>query len=255
MTRRFLAKISLVLMLGLGSVALSGCATGKPDKSLEDKANYHYQLGSNFFREQLIPQAIRELELALEKDPKHADSLHLMGFIYMGRRNYPQAVRYYRQALDAKPDFFICKNNLGTALMAMNRWEEAITLYEELITQATYNTPELAYNNLGWSYHKKGDQEKAKEALEMAVFLKPEMCLAHNNLGLVQQEQDNSAGALRSFLKAAQLCPDYPEPHFHSGQLLRTRQDPRAQQYYKRCHELAPDSTWGERCRAYLGIY
>jgi type IV pilus assembly protein PilF len=252
--RRWFRTASVWLALWV-SVCGAGCATGKPEKATLAKADYHYQLGANFFRDQLIPQAINELETALGHDPGHADALHLLGFIYMGRRNYPQAALHFRKALEAREDFFICQNNLGTALMAMNRWDEAIVVFEGLVARPTYSTPELAYNNLGWSFHKKGEQSRAEEALEMAVFLKPEMCLAHNNLGLVQLAQEDTVGALKSFQKATQLCPNYPEPFFHGGQVLRAKEDPRAREYYQRCYDLAPESTWGERCMAYLGVY
>jgi len=233
---------------------ISGCANQNA-KEKAKKSQYHYQMGANYFSDQMAQQAIRELLITVDIEPNHADALHLLGFIYLGRRNYPQAIEYLRKAVIARKDFYICLNNLGTAYMASGRWEEAVELYEELINKPMYNSPELAYNNLGWSYFKVGEHRRAEETLQMALFLKPEMCLAYNNLGQVQSKVGNRVGALRNFLNAIKHCPKYTEPHFHSAQLLRHRGDPEAQLYYQRCWELAADSTMGDRCRSYLEVY
>lgn len=242
----------VLLALVLGSV---GCAT---ESELQKKAvkdgQYHFQLGSNYFAEQMIPQALRELLVSIENDPKNADALHLLGFIYMGRRDYNRAIEYYQRAIEARPDFYICMNNLGTAYLAAERWEDAVGIYEELINKPMYNTPELAYNNLGWALYKLNQQRRAADAFEMAVFLQPRLCLAHNNLGLVREQQGNPVGALRSFHTAIEKCPTYAEPHFHMGLLLAQRGDPSARLYLERCYELGSDSSWGDRCRSYLEV-
>lgn len=245
------AWFAVILLCG---VALSGCAH-RSKAEQDKKTEYHYQLGANFFAEQMIPQAIRELTESLKVDPEYAPSLHLLGFIYMGRRDYARAVDYYKQAVELEPHCFECLNNLGTALMAAGRWEEAVALFEELVNKPTYTSPSLAYNNLGWSYFKLGQVKRAEEALQMAVFLKPEMCLAYYNLGLVQKHQDNDFGALRYFVQATKRCPMYVEPHFEAGQVLLERRDPKAREYFQRCYELGADSTIGDRCRSYLQVY
>ena len=242
--------LAVVLTFTFGS----GCA-GKKAAEKAKASQYHYQMGANYFSEQMAQQALRELLLAVEVDPNHADALHLLGFIYLGRRDYPRAIEYLRKGVAARKDFYICLNNLGTAYMASGRWEEAVEIYEELINKPMYNTPELAYNNLGWSYHKVGEDRRAEETLQMALFLKPEMCLAYNNLGQVQLDQGNRIGALRNFMQAIKRCPAFTDPHFHTAQLLRQKGDPQARLYYQRCWELAAESTLGDRCRSYLEVY
>ena len=151
-------KWTLVLFLTALVMLFSftGCA-GKKAAEKTKASQYHYKMAANYFAEQMAQQAIRELTLSIEADPKNADALHLLGFIYLGRRNYVQAIDYMRKAAGAREEFYICLNNLGTAYMAAGRWEEAVEIYEELIAKPMYNTPELAYNNLGWSYHKVGE--------------------------------------------------------------------------------------------------
>jgi len=246
--------VALVLLLAIVATSLGCTSESEVQKKAVKDGQYHFQLASNFFNEQMVPQALRELLIAVETDPTNADVLHLLGFIYMGRRDYNRAIEYYQKAIESREDFYICMNNLGTAYLAAERWEDAIALYEDLVNKPMYNTPELAYNNLGWALYKLGQQRRAADALEMAVFLQPRMCLAHNNLGLVRQEQGNPVGALRSYHTAIEKCPTYAEPHFHMALLLVQRGDPSARLYLQRCYELASDASWGDRCRSYLEV-
>jgi Tfp pilus assembly protein PilF len=245
----------ITLFLLLASALATGCVTeAQQRKKAEKEAQYHYDLGASYFGEQFIPQALRELLLSIEAEPNNPEALHLLGFIYMGRKDYPSAIKHFRQAVEQDPEFYICWNNLGTAYLASARWEEAVDLYQDLISKPMYNTPELAYNNLGWAYFNLGMMEQAREQFEMAAFLKPEMCLAHNNLGLVRTKQGNYVGASRSFETAIKGCPDYAEPNFHLAQILQANQNTDARYYYERCYTLASESRWGERCRSYLEV-
>lgn len=254
-TPRTLLTRTLLAILLCASCLLSACATTKIDKKTLEKSQYHYQLGANYFSERLIPQAIKELLESVKHNPENPDAHHLLGFIYMGRHDNNKAIQHFRKAVAAREDFFICQNNLGAAYMADERWDEAAEVFSELVNKPTYNTPELAYNNLGWSRFKQGQHIQAQEALQMAIFLKPEMCKAHNNLGLVQLDRKNKMGALRNFKKAIQLCPTFAEPHFHTAQILRQRNDETARDYYSRCYDIAQEGFWGERCRSYLEVY
>lgn len=254
--RLFRVKMPFVaVLLLLASTLMAGCVTeAQQRKKAEEQAKYHYDLGASYFGEQFIPQALRELLLSLEDNPDNAEALHLLGFIYMGRKDYPTAIKYFRKALALDPEFYICWNNLGTAYLASARWEDAVDLYQDLMGKPMYNTPELAYNNLGWAYYNLGMLEQAREQFEMAAFLKPEMCLAHNNLGLVRAKQGNYVGASRSFQSAIKGCPQYAEPNFHLAQILQANHDQQARFYFERCYNLASDSTWGDRCRSYLEV-
>jgi len=235
--------------------AMTACASSSKEKDKALKlSKYHYDLGVGFFSEQQIPLSIRELMLSVDANPDNPDAHHLLGFIYMGRRNYPTAIKHFKQGIALRDNFYICLNNLGAAYLAAERWEDAVALYEELTDKPTYNTPELAYNNLGWALHKLGRYKRANEAFEMATFLKPQLCLAYNNLGLNSIKQQNAIGATRAFKKAIKYCPTFVEPHFHIAQLMRVRNNPRAREFYQRCFELAAETKWGDRCRSYLEV-
>jgi tetratricopeptide (TPR) repeat protein len=86
----------------------------------------------------------------------------------------------------------------GLILTERNKTAEAITLFSKL----TDDFPELPepYNNLAVLYASKGDYEKARQSLEMAIRTHPSYATAHENLGDVYAKL-----ASQSYDKALQL--------------------------------------------------
>ncbi len=166
--------LSLALFLG-------ACAGNEPKEEDPTKtAEYHFKMATGHFEEHQVPMAIRELTIAIEIDPDHGHSHYLMGYIFMGRRDYTRAVRHFKEALRIETNFFDARNALGATYLAMERWEDAAVQFEILIEEPMYTTPEIAHNNLGWSYYNRRKHPRALEHFKMATFLKPGFCLGHN---------------------------------------------------------------------------
>lgn len=241
-----------IVLIGL-SIGCSGPDTKKDDPT--QTADWHYRMGAGYFESREIPLAIRELTTTVEMNPDHAEAQHLLGFIYMGRRDYAKALHHFNETLRIKPDYAIALNNRGALYLTTERWEEAQADFQKLLENPLYPTPELAHNNLGWSYYQTRQLALALEHLRMAVFLRPELCVAHNNLGLVMLQQNNRAEAAESFQTAITRCPDnYAEPHFHLGKMMAEDGHPRARERFQRCVEIEPESSLGRRCKQYLQI-
>jgi len=250
---RCLCVLLAVLALAAGSL---GCGAATEKEEATKQADYHYQMAVSQFGEGHVPQAIRELTIALDQRPDHAEALHLMGFIYMGRKQYPEAIRYFRAALESKPDYLICKNNLGVAYLYMERWHEAAELYEGLRKETLYTSPWLAYANLGWAYYQMGRVQDAIEQTEMALFLNPDMCLAQNNLGIMKAERMAFDDAVASFEAAIEQCPGYAEPHLHLGQMWADAGNAsKASTHFRKCLQLSTRNELGQRCKANARLY
>ena len=237
--------------------ALSGCATSGSEKgdSVRD-AEWHYKMASGYFENHQIYPAIRSLNKALELDPDKAKAHFLLGFIYSGRREYSKAIQHYKDALEIKPNYFTAKNNLGSVYLSMERWEDAQKIFTSLVEEPMYPTPEMAHNNVGWALYNQRKYEEALEHFKMAVFLKPQMCLAYNNIGMTHREMGNTSKAIDQFEKALEKCPNnYAEPHFRLGKIMQARGNyGQAQQHFQRCSKMLPDANLGERCRQYLKV-
>jgi tetratricopeptide (TPR) repeat protein len=86
----------------------------------------------------------------------------------------------------------------GLALLEQGKSDQAFDIFFAL----TQDYPEFAepYNNLAVLYAARGDYERARSALEMAILANPQYGIAHENLGDV-----HSRLASRAYAKAAQI--------------------------------------------------
>ena len=257
-TRRWLTTLCAALCVTCLS---AGCATSQESdenvKELLDTAEFHYKSAGGYFENNQVPLAIRELTLALEKDPDHVRAHYLLGYIYMGRRRYNKAVQHFKRAAEIEPQFHDAKNSLGATYLAMERWRDALGIFEELIEEPMYTSPELAHNNAGWALYNLRRYPQALDHFRMAVFLKPQFCLGYNNLGLTLSAQGSRNEAFKQFHKAVEMCPaNYAEPHFNLGRLYQeSGAADQARAHFQRCSELSPSAPLGERCREYLVAY
>ena len=69
---------------------------------------------------------------ALEVNPEHADSLHLMGLLSLHARQFDHATEWITRAirLDAKPEYLA---SLGTTRQQQGRYEEALKVFDKAV--------------------------------------------------------------------------------------------------------------------------
>ncbi len=108
-----------------------------------DFADAHYHLGLVYYQRAEFPKAIEAFTRTLELLPRDIDALiklglasHKAGDIDAAdtrtkRAFYEQAVAAYQTALDIRPHNVEALNNLGLAYQELDRFDEAISVYEE----------------------------------------------------------------------------------------------------------------------------
>jgi protein O-GlcNAc transferase len=123
-----------------------------------------------------------------------------------------------RREVDANPTLAAAHRQLGTALLAQGRVEEAIDSYR----QAVALRPDLAegYHHLGNALQLSGESGEAIAVLGRAVELRPELAEAHNDLGAAFHSQRQFHDAIECFRRAGVLKPDFALAHFNLGNAL-----------------------------------
>ena len=244
MTRAAILTLALLLV---------SCSSSKGENPDSKKSEYCFKLGTNCYLDQDIPCALTELYKAIEFDPRNAKAHHMLGFIYMGRRQHSEALKHMSLAVELDPKFHEARANLGALMLAMEDWQGAIDFLMPLTREPLYPTPYLVNNNIGWAYYKLKKNALAEKYLKMAILLNPKMCLAYNNIGMVQEARHQNEDAIEAYEEAAKFCPDYQEPLFHLGVLfLRLSRPAEAQKTLQKCMKLDPDAQYGRRCKRRL---
>ena len=141
---------------------------------------------------------------ALETNPDHADTLHLMGLLSIHAGQHDLAVAWAAQAIrqDPKPEYLA---TLGTALRRQGRLDEAL------------------------------------KAFDKAVQLRPDDAELWKNLGDVLGELKRPADALLTFQHVLKLNPRHWDAADNSGRLLhQLKRWPEALVQFDLCDRLRP---------------
>jgi tetratricopeptide (TPR) repeat protein len=135
--------------------------------------------------------------LAFAGAPSHADEADEVTKLIQNSQ-FDQALARADAYLANRPNDAQMRFLKGLILTERNKPNEAITIF----TKLTEDFPELPepYNNLAVLYAGKGDYDKARDALEMAIRTHPSYATAHENLGDVYAKL-----ASQSYDKALQL--------------------------------------------------
>ena len=196
---------------------------------------------------------LRDAELAyrqvLARDPRHADSLHLLGLlacdagrpdigidligkaiqinpkaasyhfdlatIFQEQGKLDQAVACYHKATVLEPGYLEAHSNLGCLLQELGRSAEAVDCHRRAL-QLQPNIAET-YNNLGIALQALERLGDAVASYRKAIALKPNFANAYNNLGGALKDQGLWDEALASFAKALEFSPNAPETHSNLG--------------------------------------
>jgi serine/threonine-protein kinase len=111
-------------------------------------------------------EAIAELSLAVSLSPEDWAAYHYLGAAYLYASHYEEAAAASRRAVVLAPEFAKAFTNLASAMGALGRRDEAMTLLREVAEQHQNAT---AYTNLGRFYYEQGQIDDALREYERSV--------------------------------------------------------------------------------------
>lgn len=118
-----------------------------------------------------VPGAVERLEKAVELSPQFAVAWNLLGTIAYQTGKFDQAEECFRRALQEDPGLYAPLVNLGGALLALRRNQEALEV--NLNAVKTMPGDALAHSQLGKNYYYLGRLDEAETHLRRAEALDP----------------------------------------------------------------------------------
>jgi tetratricopeptide (TPR) repeat protein len=155
---------------------------------------------------------------ALEKDPDHADALHLLGVIAYQSGQIGPAIELIERALPALTELPDAHLNHGNVLQKAGRLAEAGESYRRAIAlNPDYG---IAHSNLASALNNQGLFEAGLESARRAVELIPGFLAAHVNCAAALIGLERFAEAEAPLRRALDLMPDRAETHRDLGVTL-----------------------------------
>ena len=125
------------------------------------------------------------------------------------------SVSLFNHALEATKDNYMAHTNLGIALAAEGKIDEAVSHYRAAL-QINPNDDTTHYN-LANALKKQGADEEAIVHYREALRINPYYSKAHNNIGVCLEAQLKHDEAIYHYRQALQLEPNNPGIHFNLG--------------------------------------
>jgi tetratricopeptide (TPR) repeat protein len=127
----------------------------------------------------------------------------------------PQAIAAYREATVVKPDFRRPTNRIAYLLASQERYAEAEPYFQAVLRTDPGNA--AAHFNLGYTFDKRGQFEKAIEAFREATRLNPKIDRAWYGMGLSHAALGQHEEAAKALHEAATLQPMNPHAWYQLG--------------------------------------
>ncbi len=126
--------------------------------------SYELETQGKFMEASSVLESVADTESGYERFLR-------IGWLTYQAKDYPKSERYYRKALALRPYCIEARLGLVLPLSAINKWDEVVTLYQEILNIDPQNT--LVNYRMGVIYYERGQFEKAEASLKKVVNLYP----------------------------------------------------------------------------------
>ncbi len=139
-------------------------------------------------------------------------------------RLYRDPITLYRSAIEQNPACWQAHYNLGRLYFAEGRLQDTIDASEASLHYAPENAlPQnnaMAYNNIGTALFALGKKQEAIDKIRQALALDPKLARAQYNLANMLFETGQRSEAFEHYAEALAIAPNFDEAHANLGTAL-----------------------------------
>jgi len=200
-------------------------------------------------------EAVRQIDAALRLNPNVAGAYSNRGNALLALGRFKDAVASYDRAIALQPDFAGAFYNRGNALREMDRLGDALASYDRAIALTPDHSD--AWDNRGAVLAALMRLDEALASFDRAIVLRSDHANAFNNRGKALVDLKRMPEAVASFDRAVAIRPDYADAYNNRGMALRDLdRHAEALESFDRALALKPDQKYlaGARLLARLHI-
>jgi tetratricopeptide (TPR) repeat protein len=116
-----------------------------------------------------------------------AEGHTFLGWTYHFQGKIEEAIAECKLAIEVDPDFGNPYNDIGSYLIGLGRYDEAIPWLDRAITAKRYDPRHFPYFNLGRAYLAKGMINRARDFFQKALEIEPRYTLASESLASLRR--------------------------------------------------------------------
>ena len=187
------------------AVLLSGCQTTSSSPYKKDPAKslqVRTQLAGEHLKNGDLDAAKRALDLALEHNWRDSNANMMMGILLQqegSKINLDKADSYFKRAIQSDPNNSQARNNYGTYLYRLERYNDAIEQLSIAGAALGYEQRYLALENLGRVYLKQGDVLNAEKTFKQALLVNRDSTISMLELAEIFYLREQYAGATQLY--------------------------------------------------------
>lgn len=154
-----------------------------------DRKAQAQKLFEEAYRAQMAGDLDRAVELYRESIAVYpsAEAHTFLGWTFHFQGKIDEAIEECKRAIEVDPDFGNAYNDIGSYLMRLGRYDEAIPWLEKAIAAKRYEPRHFPYYNLGRAYLAKGSINRARELFKQSLEIEPRYTLARQGLESVRR--------------------------------------------------------------------
>jgi tetratricopeptide (TPR) repeat protein len=151
-----------------------------------------------------LEEKVEQLSRQIAEDPHNEKQILELADTYVKLNKHSHAIVYFKKVLDANPESYDAHYGLGTTLMHLGRYDDALDeLNQALETKVTHKV----YRILGEIYLRKGAVDMAIRNLQQALELDESSAETYFVLGFALGEKGRVQESIETVKKAIELNP------------------------------------------------
>lgn len=205
-------KLIVAMTVCLSALVVQGCQTTKSGsvvkKDPEKAAKVRTQMAAEYIRSGDLDAAKRALDQALEADSRDSTANMMMGVLLQqegSKPNMEKADSYFSRAISLDPKNAQARNNYGTYLYQLKRYNDAIQQFSIAGATLGYDQRYRALENLGRTYIKLGDMANAVKAFKQALQVNRQSTVSMLELAEILYLQHNAVAARQLYEQYVRL--------------------------------------------------